>query len=765
MRRSFPVVIPIRALLGGPGACVLLAVAGCADEREDEPSPAQLLGGGDQVVGYVVEDGAGPAPHGTWVRALNSFGAAIAGPPAQLQVDGMPVEVPLDTTGYGTLTVDQPGVAQITGGLGPATVIALDTDWSGFGLDPAHAAPVGGAEHAAAVTTGAVVAAGTALWWVGPEGRAHRVLEADGPITGLVARHVDVDEFLDVVAWTDLSVFVLRGRMHGGMAWGTALTAPGYSVGAVDVGDVNHDNLPDLVIGWAADEGPSKLDIHHGDGLYGFTPAVPRNLPAPPTGVSVGDNTGEGRVQITVLDTDGDWSRYIAGTPTKVIPIGPVRPDELVVPIGSTVDASGDLNGTGGDQIWIYGPRNPGSPRSIQLVDLKGQRLEYIPMSPPAPFLARGDGDGDGLLDLFMLHEDRSLHALAYSQVTLTYVPRKLADLAAYAPFAVAYWLDPRAVDLFLAADDLWRFHEATADPEDPTLFWRFAEPRLDTVGASVGPAIVVELDANPETTELLAFEEADGELRLAVQRWTPGNDAFERRGLVALSDVTDPPLDVAVCGSSAWILLTGELLRVSLANPAIPSVAVRHDTLATAVACGEGPEGAVAAALSEGAVQLLAVGGGEIGVVPAAGARNLALGAGELHTCATDGCDVAFWPWGDEGEASFVISDGAGALSLDDDAAGPFVGWGALSVADVDADGRLDLLAAGADGVVTILRSGGAAIAGPVHVHAPLGLIGPVGIGDGDGDGHGDLWLVDETGAIRHSRAPGSQPDEPERR
>lgn len=753
-RSSFHSSRPVRSLT----VALVLGVAGCgASEEPLEASPAELLLGGDTVASYAVEDASGAAPLSTWVRALNAYGASIAAEPSTVTVAGMPLEVQFDGTGYARVVIPSPGAITVSTPTDEATLHAFASTWPGFGANRASVAPVIDGERAVEVSTGVVVAKGTELWWAGSQGGTHRVLNADGPLVGLRAVNVDVDDVLDVIAWTDYSVFLLRGRGDGGLSWGGGFTAPNFTVGGADVGDLNSDNLPDVAIAWASTD-VSKLDVWNGDGLFAFSAAEPRNLPELPIDVSIGDNTDEGKNQLTVIDASGSWTRYIAGNELQYMPIGPSMPTDVLIQLDSSLDAAGDINADRAEELWIYGPRTPGVARSVYLVDLKGQHIEYVPYNPVAAYLTRADGDGNEVLDLFAAHEDNTLHSLSYDLTsTGTYRPRRLETLPEHGAIGLHDWYeDDLMVDLFLAGDALWWWWRGANDPMDFDTFWSIREPTLDHVGTSVEQLGLADLDGASTTAELITFEVDGGETSLVIHQSTPGAGSLVRRGDVVLTKKGTAPLDLAVCNGFAWVVLSGELVRVNLANLDAPLVTGTLQTLGSRVDCGAAPDGAVAALLSDGAVELLNASLGVVATLTTTGAQDLAIGdvgAGpEVVTCGASQCTIAWWPWGSSGEASFVTASG-GQISYGAGVSLP--GAGEMSLHDVDADGNLDLLAASAEGVVTLLRSSGSAIAHPEYYHFRSGISGAVHAADADGDGHGDLWLVDGAGDLHHTIAP----------
>ena len=688
---------------------ILLTIAACkTPEIPLEPPIGEWVKDADEVVSFVVEPAVGAIPATTTVRAVNKYGAAIPSANETFDVGGNSQTVAFDGLGYGVITKSNPGSAEINGGEEKEVIFGFDSAWPGFGMLPASEAPVSGTFQAEAVTTGSVVAAGNEIWWAGPGHGGHRVLRADGKILGLQAGHIDVDGVLDAVAWSDSIVYLLRGRVGGGMAWAGAVTTQSYAVGGAAIGELTGDNLPDLVIGWASLDGTSALDVWNGDGLFGFVPAEPRNLPQIPISVSIGDQTGEGRNQITVLNEDATWTRYIGGSEYKYMPIGPNTPEQIAIVTNSTVDSRGDLNNDGAEEMYFLGPLNPSSTRTVFVVDILGPKIEFLPLNNLlAAYITKDDADGNGIVDMFILHESNELHSLSFDETsTNVYDPRRLADMPDHGPITLHDIVDANGVpDLFLAGDPIWWWYEGYNAPNDVDVFWQLSEPEFDDVTSTEGPFAIANLDGNPATTELVVFQPVNGDTFLKIFQYTQGDADAVELGSVEVSDLGVDALDISVCDNVAWVVMAGELVRVNMFTPSAPAVTGTMATLGTRVECGTAPSGAAAALLSDGIIQLLDPFLSEISSLNAAGAKDLAIGdlgnGPEIRTCSDNECTITAWSYG--------ATDAAFAIGTPDDlstvgAVGNSVltGHGRVSTADIDGDGNEDLVATGADGLIT---------------------------------------------------------------
>lgn len=755
--------------------------AGCSGGgRPLAVTPAALVDGSD-VEGFDVAGQVGPAlvgaaPFTVPVRAINAFGASVPSDPTdRFEVDGIGRAVAFDGFGYGGITVDDPGVAEIGGAdSGPIDVFTAGSALDGIAIQSAWEAPGDGAELAVTLSTGGVVALGTTLWWVGDGAPTHRVFDAGRAIVGLRGVDLDVDGLSDVLSWTEDTVFLLRGRPGGGVAWGAALAASGNTVAGADAGDLTHDNLPDVAVAWVDPAGNGVLDVWEGDGLFHFTAAEPRALPGRPISLSIGDNTGEGTAQVTVLEED-DWSRFIIGAPHRFIQIGPYAPrgGEVVFPVDASLAPGGDINGDNGVELAVVGPRSPGEGRDLWFVDLSIDAIPCANTTPPtdaqcsteyrvleqepAPFVAVADANGDYADDVFLANDEFGLDAIAYLPDATRI---RLLDLPEYGPIGVQDFDRDGDVDLFLAGPDAWYrwYGKAFVDLE------RFWEPRATpyfTVRELVeAPFALLELDGDSNTVEIAAPVTDGDRTLLRVVQFTSGGGRAVQIEQIEVDTVNGGVQDMAVCGNDLYMVMGGGVYRLTTGLDF--TVASQVAAPATRVACGQGPSGAQVATVEDGEIVLRLRTLGAVDRIDAVGAEDAAIGvvdgAPAMRSCATPGCTVEVWPYGDAGEAVFAIGDADGITVADDGGDRAITGRGELSVADVDGDGALDLLASdAAHRVVTIHRSIGGEI-GPAELfHHDRPWSGPLWVREADGDDLPDLWSLTEDGDVEfvHSVPP----------
>lgn len=755
-------------------ASLVLAACGGGD-LVPPVSPASLVDAWE-VASIEAYSSLGPIPHHATLRAENRFGAAVpSGPVEGVLLDGVATAVHFDGQGYGAIEIAAAGTAEITDLEGNVvSVHAVAAGWDGLGLHRAWPSPVGAVEHGAAALTGGVAALGPTVWWVGDGAPPHVVLEAEGDILGLRHRHVDVDGVLDVVAWTGSTVFVLRGRAGGGMGWGAALVASGYTIGGADVGDLSGDDLPDLAVAWVADDGSAVVDLWLGDGLFGFAAAEPRPVSGRPRAIGLADAASDERQQLTVLYDTGQWERFMLLEAQHIVPIGPGAPEDTLPGDGAELPSTGDVQGDGGDDIVVLGAREPGEPRPIFVLDVLTDEAacddgdpeaqcgtQYVEIvNEPGAEVAVGDANADGNADLLALEEGGRLSAVAYDLAS------DEAGGPAYSKLTVLEAIEAGPIDLLDADRD--GFLDILI--LGPTTWWRWygvGHDDLDAYwSARASPSVEVQSDLflfthvskDPGETDFVAVHAEAGSNKLTTFRVGVLGDVAERVGTVDLGPSGPIPTDLAVCGTDAWVALDGDVLRVPIGPAA--SVAGRAGTAATRVDCGSAPDGAAAAFLDSGSVWLVDRDVYLIGEpVPAPGAMDVAVGdvgsGPEARTCATAGCSIVFFPYGSSG--GFAIAESQHTVLAD--AAGtstPIGGFGDLSVTDADGDGNLDLAALWSEGnVLTVHRSTGEGVGPAEQWLWEMNVAGPVSAADADGDGSSDLFVLDASGTLWHTLPP----------
>lgn len=725
-------------------------------------------------VAYEAIGGTAAAPAIGWVRAIDDFAAAVPSDPVTLTVGGLPVTISFDGLGYADVVADVPGQSvTVEGASAPANVHAIAGTWFGLGLDPGTQPQNTAPAHAATVDGAVLVAGGSEVWWV-PVGAntSHLVLRADGDIVGLRARDVDVDGATDAVAWTATTAYLLRARLDGGMARGAVLRADGLGLGGADIGDLNGDKLPDLAVGWT-DGATHVLDVWSGDGEWNFTPATPRSLVTAPADLVIGDNTGEGVAQITVLHEDGEWSRFLEAKPDLFMQVGPSTPRALQLDGEGSLLSQGDMTGDGAVELYALDPLLPGQDRRASVMQVDRDVLVLESLGHPGAQAALGDGNADGLEDLFLLAEDGILSAVWFEKVidaNGVFHPIDVEQWPEPGPIALGRWFgDDLVPDLFTAGLNLWAWRRGGTATTDDTTFWHSAPPPVQTYGtAHPGPMAVAELDGDPVTVDVVSFAPGVDGTRLVVASYAPGA-AGVQRGSVPVGPNGGPVTDFDICGDIAWVVADATLSRVDLGG-GTPSLSADNSTAATRIACGTLGGNAEAALLVDDEYVTLtasAVASGDR--VPAGGAQDLTiadLGDGpRIHACYDAGCRLTSWRRPTDTVLAIGTPHTTTLHGLSGDTS--YSGGGFPQVVDADGNGIDDLLviapSAGAAPQTTyaLYLAADDTVAKPLLWSTPIAASAWGGLGDGDGDGSPDLWTLDAAGTLLHTISPLPPPDD----
>ncbi len=738
-----------------------------------ESTPSFLVEAGEPVAFEAVSV-TGPAPATGWVRAIDNYATSVPSESVTLTVGGTAFELSFDGVGYAEVVNATAGQSVgIQGAGAPAEVHALSPTWVGLGLDPATPPFSDTATFTVPVDNAVLLASGAEVWWV-PVGQAaaHLVLRADGPILGLRDRAVDVDGVHDAVAWTENSVFLLRGRLAGGFARGAVLQADGFTTGGADVGDFDGDNLPDLAMGWS-DGTTHVLDLWKGDGEWSFEALAPRELVVAPQDVLIGDNTVEGLAQVTVLLRDSDWVRYIEGKPGLFMQVGPSKPAALKLASTGSLLSRGDMTGDDAVEIYALDPFSPGSERKANILQVDREVLVLVEEGHVGAQVALADGNVDGLEDLFLLDENGLLSGVWFgpsaSGAEGSFHPIQVESFPEAGPIAVSVWLGPDASpDLFVAGSTGGWWHRGAELPSEDIAWWHSGvAPTRAAATALPGPMAVVELDGNPLTVDVITFEaDADG-TRLHVTAFLPGAIG-DGLGSALVSEAGDPVDDFDLCNGVAWVVASGALTVVDLTG-GTPAILATNGTAAHRIACGALGGSAVAALLVDDEFVTITASAAAVGDrLPANGAQDLAIadiGDGpRIHSCATAGCRITDWqaPFG-----SAVVIGSPGQTTITT-AAGVFslaVG-GNPNIVDGDGDGDEDLLLV--EGGVPALGSTSVSVVfgtaqswgAPQRYSVPLDLGTWAGLADADGDQSADLWALTSSGGLIHTLSP--TPPEP---
>lgn len=695
----------------------------CRPAIDPLPSPAEWREP-DPPVAVEVVLGTGVERSGLWVRRRAADGTTVPGPDTTLQLDGEARPITLSVDGYARVGVEGVGVhlVDVEGTTGRVFVRSptfldrgLHTAW------PAAEVPSGDLVRAGAGLIGIVAGR---VDWFGAAGFRHPVLEPASPVLGIANGHVDDDGILDAVAWTSDTVFVLRGREGGLVALGR-LVGRDRTVAGAALGDADGDGTLDVVIAWAGGPKPGQLDVWRGDGRLAFSASPNRYLQNTPVSVTVGPVMEDGDPAVTVVGGEGEWERFYAyaGNWSRS------GPDLLLdLPQGTALHLR-DTLGNGGQELLFAEGRAPGEERRIQMLDFDGGVVQRLSLDRPA-HIGVQDFDGNGRDDLLVAETTGRVvwmrgAAEPGSLTTSTYVdlPGRGGPVGQ----------DPSGA-VVLASDAGWHWLDSRWDGER----MRPVDAGLDSWGLVPRDGAFALLDGPPFHVVMVDPGGRD------LQTWTEVDGDRSLVGRLAISPVEVDVLELVVCGSTAWLLTDSEVLHIDLADPTAPVVIGRDLVVGTHLACDND------VAVVRLGTQVLRY---DAGAVPTTSSAlfggPLALQGERISTCGTPGCNVAWAPLGPGGAFVEVVGD-AESLSID----GVSVpGRGIPVVADVDADGRDDLLAHH-QGEITVFRNTLFGIAPPERAWTPQLLVGRLLVGGARDLSTVDGWaVVGTTGRLHRSK------------
>lgn len=708
---------------------ILFLVLACRpDPPLGPPSPASWVETGS-AVGAEVIGATGNRAASVRVRSFNAFGGSTLGSDVTVDVDGVDMDVDIGAQGYGEIVLDEPGTYTLQLGVSESTAWVYGSDWPGFGLMRGFVPPMQTTHDAMGAGTGVLTFEEGALWWTGPGMPSHRVLVSDADISGMAAGHYDGDGLLDAAVWAGQSVHFLRGRSGGGMTYAGHLRSPTHTVAGVDFGDATNDGIPDLAIAWVGPPLAGLLDIWESDGLLGFDSAPNRRLTNIPFDVAIGDNTGEGKTQITLTLDGGGWDRYFQA-PQGYAPLGPAL--ELDFLQFTRVYSPGDFNRDGADDLLFVPPFNAGAERRVVMYDLNGDVPTFTGITRQDAYVAVDDLDDDGLYDMLFCEGGGDLigvHANPDGEGLETdTLFRGLPDGAPVAR-------PPGTRRILYAGTEDWLWIEGQSTPDE----WLVTrDPLLVAPGLTVRDGVfeVLELDGDPSAPELVSLRAGPGSMRLRV--WTIGTAGVAQLGDVELDPVEKIQQDLAICGTDAYVLLEDALYRVDISDPTSLSVSGTLPIVGRAVACGNGPAGPLSVLTDAGAL-LFDAGFTQVGITPASGSVDLWLDDTGTSTCDRPGCRILRGPVGPSGDVVDVVGWPTGA-EIDGE---PVFGRGAPTVADIDGNGHADVLFHAA-GRLVVYRHTGETLGPPEIFHTRLPFAGPLAIADFDDDGFNDAWGVE---------------------
>jgi hypothetical protein len=228
--------------------------------------------------------------------------------------------------------------------------------------------------------------------------------------TDLLARDLDGDGRMDLAVATRAGVVVLRGDGAGRFGPAAAPLAGSGPAHLVAAGDLDRDGRLDLV---ATSHGTHDVSAWRGTAAGGFEPMPWSPIPALPAGpahnhgLALGDLDGDGWLDVTTADDEAHVVAVLRGGPEGP---RPATPRSFTVGNSPYPHALGDLDGDG--DLDLVAPNTGGASVSVLLGDGKGSFVPApgSPVSvPPRPFfVALGDFDASGRLDVVVTHDDRT---------------------------------------------------------------------------------------------------------------------------------------------------------------------------------------------------------------------------------------------------------------------------------------------------------------------------------------------------------------------
>lgn len=751
--------------------CALsVVIEGCKGCAEEQGETSLLVAIDGAASGVWVGDGWGAGQATVPVLVTNSLGAAVGGVDVTFSSDGAvdPTSATMPADGWTTATVTgERGLWSATATLADG-VTSTGRAWSvgeGPGALEYQAWPTGGTATAAAMAgKGAAWSVGDTIWWAaGDDTQPVRVAQLPGDVRALLPVAVDGDGVTDVLAWSDTTVVLLRGRDGGGLSWGAGWSTGGATIGGATVSSRGGDADADVVVA-TEDAGLGRVEVLEGDGVWGFQLAsVFAGVPFIAYGVSVEDVDADGAIELTLLTEDGLLRRFTqvdglwastsvsaeynvgVGPGSVLLPAQDLNDDDVedVIAVGPLLDSDGwqvSIATVGGDSSVVYamfsgdGDYAPPDSVGVGVGDLTGDGVNDLALSAPNGRLHRA---------AWYLDEDQT--APSFHLQTFTVMPSGAAAVGDLDGDLVA--------DVFVAGAGLGVLVPGERTDTD---LWRPKTP--DTVVFGLRAALtpwVGELSGDG-LADVVAFQrgEAEGvwtdELILAGWRGQLADTGpwLRSGGTASLAETGGEPLDLAVCGSRAYALWSAAgattLARFDLGDTVAPTRDGDPIVVdAVAVACGDFGDYEVVA-FSEGGDSTWVMPDGTAvqgatyadGVIDAAAYDPDGDGVDQALVCSEDDCVARVGDLDGDGMDDTVVWTSSAGLEVTMGGVPYLVDdLGVPSVADVDGDGVDDLvLGLQSATVVHQAASGGVGPGVGRYVWRPTE--GAVTFGDLSGDG-----------------------------
>lgn len=657
-----------------------------------------------------------------WVRAVNTWGAAVDAEAIEILEDGTPRTVAPDNHGYAVTPLATPGLHRVETDGVEVEIATYGSVFPGFGGMAWGELPPGEPRaDAMKGGNGVVLPEGNTLWWTSSSGGSHVALVADGPITLVRTGRLDGDGVLDVVASTESSLFVLRGRPGGGLSWVGRLHAPNHTVATFDVGDADDDGIDDLAVVWKGQIQGDLLDAWSGDGLLGFRPGPARHLVQPTTGLTISAFSADGAQEVAVANATRNFDLFYAQDGVFQ-PTGPRL--VLETPAEATALSPGDLDGDGLDELFFASPYAGPLGRRLQLVELGVDPRIANYDRESGGFFAFEDYTGDGQPDLLFTEDGGTLFAL---RADPSGAETRILGNTRGGPVAFE---DPER--FVVAESDAWLWHQLTTDTD---AFVDLRNRVLASPGITLQGGRFAAADLTGDGRAEIVGVRQGGE-RTDLRVWTVSPDGPHQVGRLRLADALQDVRDIEVCGDRAFVLLSVGLHLVDVSDPAIPVPLAHLPIVARDVAC----HGDQAAVLAGNDVLFVDGSLATVSSETRPGVNGLWLDSDGLLTCSAQDCTVVR-----TAGSTFV---GASQSATRDGST--IEGAGPVSIVDLDGNGFDDVVF-NDDGHLTVHRRTPDGF-GPPEIHRTFQpLQGALSFMDYDGDGSLDAIGVDaSTGRLR---------------
>lgn len=760
-------------------ASSLLALAACTgggDGRNDLLAPIDA----DTPVSVELAGTAADGTPSVAVRLVNTYQAAIPGTGATLALGGAAsgsVDVDLSATGaaWVDLPADGPGAVSVavSDSADGAEAGEPTTAWSlGAGMPSVQMSPTTALSddldadpaHAASATGGVAFAAGQRVFFQPdtPGAPAFPVARMGFDIAGLQSAHLDSDGRLDLVVWAGNELVLLRGLGDAGFGWQGGWRAKEGDVVGVRATDLDGDTLTDLAVG--VDRSTSGVvHVLFGDGVWAWTLAEPLELTHEIWGLTASDEDGDDQPDVSVLSAARGTIRRHTLSDQGWVGASDFELTGYEAADGASLLGQVDINGDGAEEIVIQGAPDA----SAQ--DFVFYTLDETPTHFPLTFgsydASLWDLDLDGAVDMIAA-EDNELHIVRWDGEG--FVNEGWTGIRTAGPVAAGPFTDDE-LPAIAVVNDAVTFHRGTRGGEDGS--WqrdRFNWRAYNT--ALVGPVVLSDVSGDG-VGDIVGFT-TDPALVVAAWQLDQGDDGTWQvllGGKVELDG--GDPLGLVRCDAD-WFALTGPadnatLTRIRLEQNGStwrPSVVSSVAASGELLACGTidtGEDGVVVASTSgfwtSYAVNLAVRNTGDVGETGAVALGDTdGDGFAEVHGCGAAGCSVVAGDLDGDGTDEVVTSTDTITVSW---ATGDQVrpGSGTLSLADVDGDGSLDVLANDPGrGRVHVVRTAGSDSSWTTGWQTERSLTAGAAWVDMDGDGIPEIAAPDIDGRVLHTGTTG---------